>query len=160
VKPEEVSLVIDVFKPSTLPMSRLADYLKPFSVMLGSEAHVHFEGVADGSAASVEPHAAPKVRERINGVVAGSAPAETPWAKVKFDRFDRQIVAIAIVSGASEIISDDPDVKNIGERWGIGVTSVEDLEIPAELVLPPLLAALEEADHETQNQDDEERPIP
>jgi hypothetical protein len=77
VKREDVTLVIDVFKSSTLPMARLADYLKPFSVMLGSEAHVHFDRVADGSAecrASVEPHAAPKVRERVNSVVAGSAP--------------------------------------------------------------------------------------
>lgn len=77
MKREEVSLIIDVFNSSTLPMARLADYLKPFAAMLGSEAHVHFERVADGSAeckAFVEPHAAPKVRERVNGVAAGSAP--------------------------------------------------------------------------------------
>lgn len=72
-------------------------------------------------------------------------PTETPWAKVKFDR---QIVAVAIVNGVSEIISDDTDVKAIGERWGLKVISVEDLEIPAHLVPPPLLAGLEaEDDH-------------
>jgi hypothetical protein len=54
-------------------------------------------------------------------------PSETPWAKVKFDR---QIVSIAIACGASEIISDDSDVKRIGERWGVKVISVEDLPIP------------------------------
>jgi hypothetical protein len=69
------------------------------------------------------------------------APADTPWTKVKFDR---QIVAIAIVSGASEIISDDPHVKAIGERWGVKVTSVEDLPVPNELIPPPLFAALED----------------
>ena len=58
-------------------MARLAEYLKPFALMLGSEAHVHFDRVAEGSSvctASVEPHAAPKVRERVNGVVNGTAP--------------------------------------------------------------------------------------
>ena len=71
------------------------------------------------------------------------APAGTPWTKVKFDR---QIVAIALVNGAAEIISDDPHVKAIGERWGVKVTSVDDLPIPSELVPPPLLAALEDDD--------------
>jgi len=77
MKRDEVSLAIDVFKSSTLPMARLADYLRPFAAMLGSEAHVHFERVADGSAeckAFVEPHAAPKVKERLNDVIAGNAP--------------------------------------------------------------------------------------
>ncbi len=70
--------------------------------------------------------------------------AGSPWAKVKFDR---QIVAIAIIAQASEIISDDADVKAIGERWGIKVTSIEDLPIPAEFIAPPLLAPLlEDAD--------------
>ncbi len=55
------------------------------------------------------------------------APGETPWSKVKFDR---QIVAVAIVDKASEIISDDPHLKAIGERWGIKLTSVEDLPPP------------------------------
>ena len=66
-----------------------------------------------------------------------------PWTKVKFDR---QIVAIALVNGASEIISDDPHVKAIGERWGVKVTSVDDLPIPSELIPPPLLATLEDGD--------------
>jgi len=68
-------------------------------------------------------------------------PAETPWAKVKFDR---QIVAIAIVTGASEIISDDGDVKAIAERWGVKVLSLEDLEVPPECIPPPLLAELDD----------------
>ena len=80
-------------------------------------------------------------KARADGDKREGLPSETPWAKVKFDR---QIVAIAIVSGASEIISDDPDVKAIGERWGIKVSSVEDLEIPAHLIPPPLLRALED----------------
>lgn len=51
-------------------------------------------------------------------------------------------MAIALVNGASEIISDDPDVKAVGERWGVRVTSVEDLPVPSELIPPPSLASL------------------
>jgi hypothetical protein len=63
------------------------------------------------------------------------------WTRIKFDR---QIVSIALVTGATEIISDDGDVAAIGERWGIRVRSVEDQPIPAELVPPPLLAPLDD----------------
>lgn len=80
-------------------------------------------------------------KARAAGDKREGLPLDTPWTKVKFDR---QIVAIAITSGASEIISDDPDVKAIGERWGIKVISVEDLEIPAHLIPPPLLAPLDD----------------
>ncbi len=38
---------------------------------------------------------------------------DAPWTKVKFDR---QIVAIAIVAQATEIISDDPHVKSDCDR--------------------------------------------
>jgi hypothetical protein len=74
---EVVSLSIDAFTPRTLPMSRLADYLKPFSVMLGSEANVHFDKVVEGSAsvwARIDQPAAPKVHERVHAVASGTAP--------------------------------------------------------------------------------------
>lgn len=74
---EIVSLSIDAFTPDTLPMSRLADYLKPFSAMLGSEANVHFEKVEEGSAmlrARIDQPAAPKVHERIHAVASRTAP--------------------------------------------------------------------------------------
>ncbi len=64
---------------------------------------------------------------------------QADWTKVKFDR---QIVAIALVNNASEIISDDADVAAIGERWGVKVTSIEELPLPPELVPPPLFEGL------------------
>lgn len=66
-------------------------------------------------------------------------------AKIKFDR---QIVGIAIASHATKIISDDKDVKSLGERWGIEVLRVEDLPIPVSLIPPPLLAAAIEAEEQ------------
>jgi hypothetical protein len=75
---------------------------------------------------------------------------QADWTKIKFDR---QIVAIAIVTNASEIISDDSDVAAIAERWGVQVRSVDDLPLPAEFIPPPLLAGLEE----DEDDDDEEQ---
>ncbi len=77
---------------------------------------------------------------------------QADWTKVKFDR---QIVSIALVVGASEIISDDGDVAAIGERWGVQVRSVEDLPLPAELIPPPLFAQLEDEGGPDHNADPE-----
>lgn len=74
---------------------------------------------------------------------------QADWTKVKFDR---QIVSIALVVKATEIISDDADVAAIGDRWGVLVRSIDDLPLPAELIPPPLLASLEEED-ESEQQD-------
>jgi len=72
---------------------------------------------------------------------------QADWTKVKFDR---QIIAIAIVTAASVVISDDADIAAIGERWGVEVKSIEGLPIPSELVPPPLLAPLEDEDDENE----------
>jgi hypothetical protein len=49
------------------------------------------------------------------------------WVKVKFDR---QIVAIAKVSGASKIYSEDLDVRNIAIREKLAALSVADIKVP------------------------------
>ena len=59
-------------------------------------------------------------------------------------------MAIALVAGASRIISDDRDVQVIGARWGVQVLSVEDLPIPPELT-PPLLRDIEQEDESDNN---------
>jgi hypothetical protein len=67
-------------------------------------------------------------------------------------KFDRQIVSIALVNGATEIISDDSDIAAIGGRWGISVKSVSQLALPPSHIPPPLLAKLEEEDDETKTE--------
>jgi hypothetical protein len=77
VKREEITLEIDVFTPDTLPMARLAQYLEQFSELLGHEANVHFSRLMEGSArckAFADTQVAPKIRERVEAVVDGSAP--------------------------------------------------------------------------------------
>jgi predicted nucleic acid-binding protein len=49
------------------------------------------------------------------------------WAKVKFDR---QIVAIAKVAGATAIYSDDGDIKTLGKESKIDVIAIADLPLP------------------------------
>jgi predicted nucleic acid-binding protein len=60
------------------------------------------------------------------------------WAKLKYDR---QIVAIAKVNGATTIYSDDDDIRAIAGEVGIEVKSLADLPLPEqspqrELTLP------------------------
>jgi predicted nucleic acid-binding protein len=57
----------------------------------------------------------------------GGRKKTTPWQKVKFDR---QIVAIATVRGATEIYSDDEDIAAFGKDAGIDVYSVAELPLP------------------------------
>ena len=72
-------------------------------------------------------------------------------------KFDRQIVSIAIVNNATELISDDGDVAAIGERWGMPVRSVATLPLPPELIPPPLFEHLADEGefHETPQASDE-----
>lgn len=49
------------------------------------------------------------------------------WAKVKYDR---QIVAIAKVHGATTIYSDDGDISTLAERAKINVIGIADLPLP------------------------------
>lgn len=73
------------------------------------------------------------------------------WAKVKYDR---QIVAIAKVHGATTIYSDDDDVQALGTRAKVNVIKL------AALPLPPQKAQLDLLEHAaalTNDIDDEDR---
>jgi hypothetical protein len=97
---------------------------------------------------SFDPTAAVELGLRTAKAIAEGDKREgsrADWTKVKFDR---QIVAIAISSGASQILSNDPDIAAIGKRWGIDVIGLQDLPIPPELIPPPLIAAMQEESHE------------
>lgn len=74
---DKIRLVIDAFTPDTLPMSRLAEYLKQFSELLGYEANVFFDKVEKSSAALAaytDNTATPKIKQRLDDVVVGTAP--------------------------------------------------------------------------------------
>jgi hypothetical protein len=88
MKPEEITLVIDGFTPQTLPMHRLAAYMREFAILLGSEERVNFRRIRKGSACIVaSPHeqALPKVNQRLEEVVENTAPREAVRARREID---------------------------------------------------------------------------
>jgi hypothetical protein len=82
------------------------------------------------------------------GQKRGPTPDAT-WAKVKFDR---QVVAIARVVGATAIYSQDPQVKLHAQEIGISVLSLDDLPDPP---APPQIE-LELSPPEPQETDEED----
>lgn len=74
--------------PQNLPMSRLADYLKEFSKLLGYREFVHLKEVAEGSAAPVarvEEEKEAKVRERVRLAAIGHGPEDANRAYIKLN---------------------------------------------------------------------------
>lgn len=82
-----------------------------------------------GERAAVE--AAAMTRDAIIRATKLDPATQSSWAKVKFDR---QIVAIAKVVGATSIYSTDPDVAKHAREAGIPSVSLEDLPNPP---MPP-----------------------
>lgn len=85
---DKIRLVIDAFTPDTLPMSRLAEYLREFANVLGCEANVHFDRVEKSSAALVsysESTVTQKIRQRLEEVIEGSAPKPAMKANSTID---------------------------------------------------------------------------
>jgi hypothetical protein len=84
----EILLVIDSFTPDTLPTVRLAAYMREFATLLGSEERVHFKRLRKGSACVVafpDEQAAPKVKSRLEEVLAGTAPRPVIKARQDLD---------------------------------------------------------------------------
>lgn len=75
----EYRFVIDAYKPDTIPMARLAEYMSNLAEVLGEKSSVHFERVEPGSTvlvSRVEKEAVPKVNARANAVRRGDAPRD------------------------------------------------------------------------------------
>lgn len=69
------------------------------------------------------------LRDELKGGKKALKEATETWAKLKYDR---QIVAIAKVIGATTIYSDDSDLAAIATRNRIPVVSVSELPLPPE----------------------------
>lgn len=83
---------IDAWKPETLPMARLAEYLAKLSTMFGHKEHVHFLKVRKGSAIpeiAVDYEAAPKVEARLRLVGTPDASQELERANLEINRMLR-----------------------------------------------------------------------
>lgn len=82
-------LRIKGYTPETIPMERLAEYMKQFAVLLGQIRAVHFDKVTKSSTnvlARVEFDALPQVNQRVREVQAGAAPNDALLAAMTIDR--------------------------------------------------------------------------
>jgi len=108
-----------------------------------------FKVVPFGERAAIEvalrTKAAIKRRDKRDGVISA-------WDKVKYDR---QIVAIAKVEGASTIYSTDRHIHAHAASWGIKVLNVSDLPVPAK---QPDLFPGQATEPESEGKDEDTKP--
>ncbi|MHB8885990.1 MAG: type II toxin-antitoxin system VapC family toxin [Methylovirgula sp.] len=77
------------------------------------------------------------------------------WAKVKYDR---QIVAIAKVNGATSIYSDDRDIATLAKTAKISVVSLADLPLPPQNAQLDLLEHAADVARHDKEANEEDKP--
>lgn len=95
------------YSPATIPMERLAEYMAALARLLGETASVHFDEVIEGSTAvqaRVDEPAQPKVRERVESVRSGVAPADVRKAFDELDEMLRRDNAYGALEDGSAVI--------------------------------------------------------
>lgn len=124
---------IDAWKPETLPMARLAEYLIKLAILFGNKDHVHFSKVRKGSAIPeiyVDEHAVPKVNARLKLVGTPDAPDDISLANREINRMLRNDIAIATLKfkGGAKILefpgrktplAEEAIVHQLGELDGV-----------------------------------------
>lgn len=92
-KPWSFALRVRGVTPQTMPLARLADYLREFGELLGNKEHVHFAGIVKGSAvlrAVVDDIAVTDSTKRLLAARSGDAPKDTLDHAEKIDRMMRE----------------------------------------------------------------------
>jgi hypothetical protein len=82
-KKAELKFTIPEATPTTIPMARLAEYLKKLSILFGHEKSVHFLRMDKGSASAVafvEPDFEAHVIERTRNASVGDGPKEAVYS--------------------------------------------------------------------------------
>jgi hypothetical protein len=106
--PEEYELHIDAFTPKTIPMARLAEYLRELANLLGHSKSVHFKAVKKGSVklvATVEREAVPKVRVRVQNARDPQTPDEVRKTYNRIDEMMRSDNAKGtLIRGSTNVI--------------------------------------------------------
>jgi hypothetical protein len=97
----------DSFTPASIPMERLAEYIKALAQLMGETASVHFGGVTEGSVvlhAKIDQPAQTKVRERVGGLEGRSVSKDVAKAFGVLDemlRKDNATGSLVEVGGAT-----------------------------------------------------------
>lgn len=115
-------LRITAYSPDTIPMNRLAEYMLQVAALMGSEAHVHFNGLNKGSTilcVKVEQEDVPKVSERLTMANNVDAPADVarPFRALN-DLLRMDKARATLKHGSAQIIKfpgcDTPVIQRIG----------------------------------------------
>ncbi len=115
----------ETLSPETLPMARLAQYMAGLARLLGQDEQGRFVGLEPGSAVivqSVEPEAAPEVRDRIRALAHDKAPDDAAEAFKALNRY----------------LADDNAVGSLWEGGGAEVIRFPGREQPAPLTFGPV----------------------
>lgn len=83
------TLYIKAYTPETIPMARLAQYMRNLAVMLGHDAAVHFHTLKRGSTqivTKIDHEHAPKVANHLTQVKRGEGSPEATRAQDEIDR--------------------------------------------------------------------------
>ncbi|WP_316174436.1 MULTISPECIES: hypothetical protein [unclassified Bradyrhizobium] len=109
---QQYRLKIDVFNVDSLPMSRLAEYMAEFAVLLGERERVHFSHLEKGSTvlvSSIEPVAFPNVSDRVARVSRGHGPKDAMQAYKNIDNLLAKDGAVAeLIAPAHNVIIEFP----------------------------------------------------
>ena len=76
---EKYRFHITAYKPDTIPMYRLAQYIAEISNLMGTKDSLHLIAIEEGSTVpviAIDREDEPKVRQRLYDVKAGSAPRD------------------------------------------------------------------------------------
>jgi hypothetical protein len=105
---DEYEFHIDAFSTVSMPMARLAEYLRELSQLLGSQNSVHFKRLLKGSVrivAMVESEATPKVRVRLQNARDPHAPDEVRRPYRRIDDMLREDNAVArLLRGGTNVV--------------------------------------------------------
>lgn len=97
---EEFRFKIDAYRPDTIPLERLAEYLADLAVLMGETKSVHLIRIDASSVVpvlKVEREAAPKVRDRVRKVAWGTGPVEALRAFRKINQRLRDDNAVGLL---------------------------------------------------------------
>lgn len=127
---KKLRFVIHEYTPSTLPMERLAEYLRNLAVLLGSTESVHFVRLEAGSVecqieaeASEEPRIVSRVKEVAKGT--GTQEAKNAYKNLR-ELLEEDKTSAELETEIGDMVVDFPKAKSaehaiFGPFWQFGV---------------------------------------
>jgi len=109
---DELRFKIDAFRPDTIPMARLAEYMAELATLLGNEKSVHFVRLDPGSVEvvhCVDKEDQPKVDARLDALRRGDGSVDTVKAYRRLDDMLANDNAVgALTAGRDAVIIQFP----------------------------------------------------